>query len=166
VVTIERDRSGSFIAKHTEDSDQQKNYVLGAALTLATFIARLQISALFKSRAQKRCLQLAASQVSPTPDQQLIPDLVRSFALRNGGRLRGPKLVCMKQTAEMRLGRDQPFFPIRASQISGTKDAGFVWHAIGNMRQIITLQIIDKYVAGRGQFEARVAGVVPVAKAQ
>src|SRR5690606_31490147 len=108
--------------------------------------------------------RLLVSQLGTTPpDLTLVPVIVRDFATRNGGRVGGPAAVEMVQDAEMRLAVDRPFFRLDASQLSGTRQPGFVWQAAGTIAMIVPLQIVDSYVDGLGGLEVRIAGSVPVA---
>jgi hypothetical protein len=110
--------------------------------------------------------RLLASQKPGSPDQTLIPPIIRAFAARAGGQLAGPATIALLQSAEMKLAPEQPFMHIDATQLSGTRDPGFVWHAWGNMGSFIPVVVVDSYVGGEGWLEARIAGAIPVAKAK
>jgi hypothetical protein len=140
--------------------------IVAGLVVVAVLAMQFVRSGVFREKIDDLRQQLLASQVSAPPDQSLIPILVREFAARNGGRIGGPTAVHMAQSAEMRLQPDQPFFPIEATQLSGTREPGFVWHAAGTMAVFVPLQVVDSYVAGMGWLEARIAGSIPVASAR
>jgi hypothetical protein len=125
----------------------------------------------FRAYAGQLARRLAESQLEPAiaglgkADQALIPDLMRAYAERCGGRVDGPRLFRATQKAEMRTAPGKPFFPIAAEQTTGTRDPGFVWTAAGAMPPGIPVSGLDAYVAGAGDFEMRLAGVLPVATA-
>ena len=131
----------------------------------ALLAAQLILSAHFASRIAELGRRLVSSQRGGAPDQSLIPTVMRDFATRNGGRVGAPLAVQMTQNAEMRLQIGQPFFRLDASQLSGTREPGFVWQAKGTMSAILPLQVIDSFVEGVGSLEVRIAGSIPVASA-
>ena len=111
--------------------------------------------------------RLAESQHAPAGgvDIATLPPILQEFARRNGGRAGGPTLVRAQQQAEMRLSPDQPFFPVTASQLFGTHQPGFVWNANATLMGIIPMVVIDSYVDGVGQLDARIAGAISTASA-
>lgn len=140
--------------------------ILAAFVIIAALIAQFVSSNAFTAKIDTLRQTLLKTQVSVPPDQALIPQLVREFALRNGGQVGGSAALVMTQRAEMRLQPDQPFFHIDATQLTGSRNPGFVWHATGAMGGIIPLQVVDSYVAGSGDLEARIAGSITVAHAR
>jgi hypothetical protein len=136
-----------------------------ALIAAAGVIAQIVLASGFAGKIEAAGRRLIASQVSASPDQSLIPALVKTFALRAGGKRAGPSVVRVVQKAEMKLQPDQPFFPIDATQLSATRDPGFVWDAKGTMAGVIPLRVVDSYVAGKGWLEARLLGAIPVANA-
>lgn len=139
--------------------------IAAVVLPVGLFLAQLILSSQFSAKIRNLGDRLVSSQVVSAPRMDLIPLIMRDFAVRNGGHVGGPDTVTMTQKAEMRLAADQPFFQLDASQVSGTKTPGFVWRARGTMNGIVPLQIVDAYVAGVGELEVRVAGSIPVASA-
>lgn len=133
---------------------------------LAALLAHFILSGAFASRTEALRRALAITQTSAPPDQTPIPQLVRNFAVRNGGTVGGPPALTMMQSAEMRLEPDRPFFPIQASQLTGSRNPGFVWHAAGTMAGFIPIEVVDSYVDGKGSLEARIIGSIPVASVQ
>jgi hypothetical protein len=136
-----------------------------AVIVVAGVIAQITLAAGFAGKIEDARRRLVASQVSQLPDQSLIPEIVKAFAHRAGGRVNGASVVRVVQSAEMKLQADQPFFRIDAVQLSGTRDPGFVWDARGSMASVIPIRVVDSYVAGKGWLEARIAGSIPVANA-
>ena len=88
---------------------------------------------------------------------------MRVLALRSGDTLGGPATVLAHQSAEMRLGPRQGFFPINATQLSGTRKPSFVWDARGNIAGVVPMHVVDSCVAGARLLEARLAGSIKVA---
>jgi hypothetical protein len=136
-----------------------------ALIAAVGVIAQIVLASGFARKIEDARRRLIASQVSMAPDQSLIPALVRTFALRAGGKVDGPTVVRVVQKAEMKLQPDQPFFPIDATQLSATRDPGFVWEARGTMAGVVPLRVVDSYVAGKGWLEACLLGAIPVANA-
>lgn len=139
--------------------------IVVAVILAAGVIAQIALAWSFAGKIENARRRLVASQVSALPDQELIPAIVKAFASRAGGRADGPNVVRVVQNAEMKLQADQPFFHIDATQLSGTRDPGFVWDAKGTMAGVIPLRVVDSYVDGRGWLEARIAGSIAVASA-
>ena len=105
----------------------------------------------------------ASEQVSEPAESQDLPEIMRLFAVRNGATIGGPMTVLAHQIAEMRLGPDQNFFAITATQLFGTRRATFVWDAWGNIAGMVPVHVVDSYVGGVGLLEARLAGSIRVA---
>lgn len=141
-----------------------KIFLIVAILAAAALVAaQLTVSSQFASRIGELGRRLIASQGNGANEQPRLPPVMRDFAVRNGGRVGGPRVVRMIQNAEMRLQPEQPFFRLDASQLSGTREPGFVWQAKGTMSAIVPLQVLDSYVDGAGMLEVRIAGSIPVA---
>jgi hypothetical protein len=139
--------------------------IILAVIVVAGVITQITLATGFAGKIEDARIRLMASQVSQVPDQSLIPEIVKAFAHRAGGRIDGPSAVRAVQSAEMKLQVDQPFLHIDADQLSGTRDPGFVWDARGTMASVIPLRVVDSYVAGRGWLEARIASSITVAHA-
>jgi len=125
----------------------------------------LWMSSQFAGKIEARRKLLAAAQTSLPPDQNRIPQIMRSFALRNGATLGGPATVRAHQSAEMRAGESQPFFFLDATQLFGTRDPGFVWEATATMAMVVPVRIVDAYAGGEGWLEVRIAGAIPLVSA-
>lgn len=133
-----------------------------AVVLVAVVAAQLILSEQFAAKINDLGRRLLLGQASKTPDVSLIPPMMRAFAIRNGGQVGGPSAVTMVQNAEMRLAGDQSFFKLEASQVSGTRQPGFVWQAKGMMNTIVPLHVVDAYVENVGELEVRIAGSIPV----
>ena len=143
--------------------------ILGAGAAVAILITAAAWAVLSRRlTAGREALRqvLLASQHSPLSEGAAIPDLVRDFAQRNGGRLGGPKAVRMVQRAEMRLAPAGHIIPILATQLSGTREPGFMWEATGRLGRVLPMRVLDSYVAGTGWLAVRIAGAIPVATAR
>lgn len=138
-----------------------------AVLSVAGLVvAHVALAARFAAGTDAAISRLMAAQTSALPDQAAIPSLALDFATRNGGQPGCTATMTITQKAEMKLAPEQDWLPIAATQISGTRDPGFVWQARGRMASIIPLVVVDGYVAGEGWLEVRLAGSVPVANAR
>lgn len=110
-----------------------------------------------------RNIATAEQEVQPAGSHDL-PEIMRLFALRSGATAGAPITVLAHQSAEMRLGPDQGFFSISATQLSGTRRPTFVWDAWGSIAGLIPMHVVDSYVAGAGVLEVRLAGSIQVAR--
>ncbi|MES2256267.1 MAG: DUF6544 family protein [Pseudomonadota bacterium] len=138
-----------------------------AVVAVFAIAAHYFLSAKFKAKVSDLKRRLVESQeLVALPDQSLIPALVRTFSEKNGGRVNGPSVVYMRQSAEMRLAPGQQFFHIDGEQISGTKTLGFVWEASGRMFGALPLRVVDSFVSQSGWLGAMILGTVPVANAK
>lgn len=135
------------------------------ALALVAIVVPLVLSNQFVAKIEARRKILIAAQTSAPPDQNSIPEIMRAFALRNGATLGGPTTVLAHQRAEMSTARDQPFFAIEATQLSGTRDPGFVWEATATMALVVPVRVVDAHAGGKGWLEVRIGGAIPVANA-
>jgi hypothetical protein len=115
--------------------------------------------------AQRARVTEAQYDASEPVDLDLIPQIMRDFALRNGGTVGGPPVFEAIQQAELRTGPKAPFFPLRARQTLGTRAPAIAWMAKGIMPPGIPVSGLDCYVAGAGDFEIRLFGTIPVATA-
>ena len=136
------------------------------AIALICLIALVQLllSHQFAARIETLRSMAAGEQLSGVTISRDLPEIMRLFAVRNGATLGGPASVLAHQRAEMRLGPKQDFFPIAATQLSGTRKPAFVWDAWGKFAGIVPIHVVDCYVAGAGLLEARLAGSIRVAR--
>lgn len=135
------------------------------ALALVAIAVPLVLSSQFVAKIQAWREIVIAAQTSAPPDQDTIPEIMRAFALRNGATLGGPTTVLAHQRAEMRTSTEQPFFAIEATQLSGTRDPGFVWEATATMARVVPVRVVDAHAGGKGWLEVRILGAIPMANA-
>ena len=76
---------------------------------------------------------MLASQSGDSSARGELPDLVRRYALRAGGRVGGPMAVHARQRATLASAPDQAPMKITADQWTGTRVPGLVWKAQGAM---------------------------------
>lgn len=142
-------------------------FIIAAGIILALGAAYLFGAFQFSARIGALRQRLLISQAQATaPDHAPIPPVVQQFATRNGARAGGPPALIMVQSAEMRLRMDQAFFPLEATQVSGTRRPGFVWQATGAIGAVVPVKIVDAYVDGEGELEVRLAGSIPITSAR
>lgn len=134
-------------------------------LAFAVAVLFLVLSGRFKAKIEERRKRLIAGQVPLPPEPDAIPGTVRAFAERNGGRRGGPAVLHLQQEAELRRVPGGPFMALKADQLLGSRDPGFVWEAMARMAGVVPLRAVDSAVGGTGWLEARIAGAVAVAKA-
>ena len=145
--------------------DTLKFLLIGlVALVLVAVGVPLFLSSQFRAKIEALRRIVSAAQKSSAPDQNAIPEIMRTFAVRNGATLRGSPTVLAHQSDQMKSAPDQPFFALEATQLSGTRDPGFVWEATATMAAVVPMRVVDSY-AGKGWLEVRLAGAIPVATA-
>jgi hypothetical protein len=96
---------------------------------------------------------------------QAVPDLLRRYVERcvpHGAPSAGRSLV--EQVGEMRLGREGSWMPFTAEQWSSVDETAFCWHARVKMAALVTAVVEDAFEQGRGRLDAKIWGVVPVAR--
>ena len=88
-----------------------------------------------------------------------VPPLVATCRARTGLAKAPAHWFRIEQRGEMRLEPGDVWRPFRATQVYSVAEPQFVWHA-----RMGAFCVVDSLVAGRGRLEARLFGVVPVAK--
>jgi hypothetical protein len=143
--------------------------VLLAALFAAGAIAALRRRA-FANQIDREIAELLAARVPLPPatveadDLAELPEPVQRWMRASG--VVGtaiPSVVRLTQEGEFRLGRDKPWMPMMATQYYTTNPPGFLWHASMEMYPFIEVTGRDRYLAGTGDIEMRVASLIPVA---
>lgn len=143
-----------------------KTLLLGLLVVALVAIAvPLFVSGQFRGKIEGWRKVLSAAQTSMPPDQDTIPQLMRAFALRNGATVGGPATMMAHQSVEMKTSQDQPFIPVAATQLFGTRDPGFVWEATATMALVVPVRVVDAYAGGAGWLEVRIAGAIPMVNA-
>lgn len=92
-----------------------------------------------------------------------LPDIVRAYATRAGGSIGGPTSVRLRHRATLVTDQRRPPVDIEADQWLATRRTDLVWVGRGSMFGL-PVSVIDSFVGGTGLLEARLAGVLPVAK--
>ncbi len=104
---------------------------------------------------------LAAAAMPATPD---LPQIVRDFAERNGGSVAaGPRSVHLRHRASLTTAKGKAPIAITADQWLAIASTEMVWRGRGAMMGL-PVTVVDSIVGGEGLLEARVLGVVSVAK--
>jgi hypothetical protein len=135
------------------------------ALLTALCLAQMAVSGRFReSIAALKEAAVAEQRSSAAAASEPLPDIVRRFAERNGGR-RGAATVLLRQRVQMRLGPDSAFFDVDATHLAGTRVPAFVWEATATMAMVVPIRVVDSYVGGQGLLEVRAAGFLQMAHA-
>lgn len=139
-------------------------------LTVLSALAVLVIGILLAQLFRGRALRLAARlRQGPSGQDQAarLPALVLDYARRSGAEVgAGLSAVEFRQAAELRMKRGGLMVPIRARQTVGVGKSGFLWWARRGIGPLTRLRVIDAYVDGEGQVEARLFGAIPIARAR
>jgi hypothetical protein len=126
-------------------------------LALTAIVAAI-VAARFAARARA---EAAAVRRTPLSSATIggLPPLMATCIARTGLGKRPASWFRIEQRGEMRLKPDDVWRPFRATQVYSVAEPQFVWHA-----RMGAFRVVDSLVAGRGRLEARLLGVVPVAK--
>ena len=81
-----------------------------------------------------------------------------------------PRLQCrrflLRQSGEIRMAPDKPWLAFQAEQWFDAAGLDFRWTARAPMARIIPVTVVDAFERGHGLLSVRIAGLIPVAKAQ
>jgi hypothetical protein len=72
--------------------------------------------------------------------------------------------VWLRQTGEMRAAPKAPWRPFTAEQVICVHQPGFAWLARMYVAPLLSADILDCYVDGKGLLEARLFGSLPLAR--
>jgi hypothetical protein len=134
--------------------------VLGAeSLTLAHLLA----AAAFRRRTDGIFARLESTAVTEMPPAP-IPANIQSFVQRAIGGRPTPRFVWLRQTGEMRAAPNAPWRPFTAEQVICVHQPGFAWLARMHVAPLLSADILDCYVDGKGLLEARLFGSLPLAR--
>lgn len=138
--------------------------VVGLPLTLVAvaIVAVWLFSLGFASHIDDLRMALVTSQKASSPVRSELPPIVRSYAVRAGGRVGAPSLFHARQEAALSTDRNRPPIEVQADQWTGTVVSGIVWSARGTMG-VFPVAVVDAFVDGRGELSARVLGTIQVA---
>ncbi|WEJ56887.1 DUF6544 family protein [Devosia sp. FJ2-5-3] len=98
-----------------------------------------------------------------TSAKPLLPQLVRDYALRAGGRIDGPAMFRARQSAVLVMKPGGAEVQLLAEQWTSTLASGFVWVAEGRMFGL-PVRAVDAYTHGRGHFGVQALGAFPIAR--
>lgn len=129
-----------------------------AGLGLWAWVAMLR----FDAHAEDLKRGLTESQSWPESGSAELPELVRSYAVRAGGRIGATELIHSRQRALLSTTQSGPPIQIDADQWTGTIQPGIVWLAGGKMNGL-PVRVLDAFVRGHGELDARLVGIVTVA---
>jgi len=89
---------------------------------------------------------------------------VRGYAMPDGPvACRGFQL---RQTGEIRLAPDKPWLPFQAEQWFDAAGLNFRWTARSRIARVLPVTVVDAFERGHGLLSVRIAGIVPVVRAQ
>ena len=94
-----------------------------------------------------------------------VPPIIRSYLRRAVSGRPAPKVVCLRQSAEMRGSPGDSWRPLTATQLIGIHEPGFVWVAQMQVAPLLSARILDCYESGNGLLEARLFGSLRLARA-
>jgi hypothetical protein len=112
------------------------------------------------SRVSRLITELSAEPSSASA-KPILPPLVRDYALRAGGRLNGPPMFLARQSAVLVMSPGGAEVALQAEQWTSTQKSGFVWVAEGRSFGL-PVTAIDAYTHGRGHFEVKALGAIPI----
>jgi len=97
-------------------------------------------------------------------DSQNLLERVRRFAMPDGS------VACrgfhLQQSGEIRLAPDKPWLPFEAEQWFAAAGLDFRWTARARLARILPVTVVDAFERGHGLLSVRIAGIIPVARAQ
>ena len=94
-----------------------------------------------------------------------VPPIIRSYLRRAVSDRPAPKVVCLRQSAEMRGGPGNSWRPLTARQLIAIREPAFVWLARMQVAPLLSARILDCYESGNGLLEARLFGSLRLARA-
>lgn len=75
-----------------------------------------------------------------------------------------PRGVRLRQQGEIRLDPARPWLPFTAVQTMASFTTAFVWRARVRMAPLVPVTVVDAFERGAGRLDARMWGLVPVAR--
>jgi hypothetical protein len=135
--------------------------IVGAAGLL---LAHLQAAAGFRWRADAMFARLRHTGEAEfsTPS---VPAIIESFARRAIREGPVPNTVWLRQSGEMRANLGDRWRPFTAEQVISIHQPGFAWLARMQAAPFLSARILDCYVGGEGLLEARLFGLLRLARA-
>ncbi|SFZ84546.1 hypothetical protein SAMN02983003_2076 [Devosia enhydra] len=105
---------------------------------------------------------LIASQSQANDAAPVLPDIVRSYAVKAGGREGASTVFHARHRATLQTAKGARPIDIEADQWTGILVPGIVWTARGRMSGL-PVSVFDAFVEGHGELSARVLGAFQVA---
>lgn len=132
-------------------------------LLICGLVVQVALTRAFRSRSARLVARLHDS--PPVRRVTGLPQPVHDFAVRSGATPgSGLRIASLTQVGELRLKQGGAFGKVGAWQAVALGTPGFVWLARQDAGPVPKLRILDAYVRGAGQLEARAFGSFPVAK--
>lgn len=116
----------------------------------------------FDAKVARLRAEMAASQQMIFAGRSELPEIVRRYAVRAGGRIDGPTVFHADHEAKLSTAVGAEPLDIRAEQWTGTLAPGIVWAARGSMRGLPVV-VLDAFVEGAGELSALLLGAIRVA---
>ena len=140
-------------------------WILLALLLVASaaLLTHVLAASAFRARTETLTASLGRTKEEEAPAARGIPAIVAAFARRAAPEGAAPRLVRIRQRAEVRQGPGAPWHPPTAEETVSVRVPGFVWVADAEMAPLVWARVVDAYVDGKGLLEARLFGSVPVA---
>ncbi len=133
------------------------------AIALVGVVTFIWISGVFcAARVKELKEHLVASQQNAGPATTALPELVRAYAVRAGGRVGALPVFHARHKAMLTTSEGSASIALEAEQWTGILTPGIVWTATGSMAGL-PVGVFDSYVDGRGELSARVLGTFRVA---
>ncbi len=105
--------------------------------------------------------EAAVRATPPATRRRPCPAILEAFLLQAGpSPQEGLRTFRVEQRGEMRMTPASAWMPFRATQVYAVATPSFVWSA-----RFAKFKVVDSLVDGTGRLEARLFGVLPVAKA-
>jgi hypothetical protein len=116
----------------------------------------------FTARIDELRERMVASQQNVALATTRLPEIVRAYAVRAGGRVGAPTVFHARHKAKLATSPAAPPITIEADQLMGIVTPGIVWVARGSLNGL-PVTVLDAYVEGRGELSARVLSTFQVA---
>ena len=136
-----------------------------AAIVLIALVGLVAVRSMgrgFAGRMDGLREQLIASQSQANDALPVLPDIVRSYALKAGGRQGASPVFHARHRATLQTATGARPIDIDADQWTGMLVPGIVWTARGRMFGL-PVSVFDAFVAGHGELSARILGAFQVA---
>lgn len=137
------------------------------ALVVLGLLGLMAVQVVASRQFRARILTLASELRNAPPTRNIeagLPPMVADFARRSGAEPGRPvRVASFHQRAEIRLRPGGGFTKIAAWQLVSLGRPGFLWDARAT-GALPRFHVLDAYVGGAGQLEARAFGSIPVAR--